>query len=117
MNLETKVDLVTIGIAVVIAILVVAFTGGCASYKDGGTSLVVGEQQLLPEITSPDAECAIRIYESIKGARVWSRANHATRVEYETASTNWTFGLRTSADWMKLKVEVEPCEDEVVGDE
>lgn len=105
-------DKVAIGLIALMALgfvmTLVGLVCGCSVYKHGGTSLVVGEQMVLPELTEPNSECNIRVYESIKGARVWARANSRTRVEYLNTYTNDYFGIVTTRDEMRLRVEVEP---------
>lgn len=94
-----------IGLGCLLAAL--AGVGGC---KQTGVSLVVGEQMLLPEITDAGDNLAIRLYEDVKGARVWSAKNSIVRTEYTCVTTNNYFGLVSTQGEMTLKVDVEPCE-------
>jgi len=80
---------------------------GC---KNTGVSLVVGEQMLLPEISDAGDNLSVRLYEDVKGARVWSAKNSIVRAEYICATTNSYFGVVDTTGEMTLKVEVEPCE-------
>ncbi len=85
---------------------------GCVN-PNTGTCTIIGEQMALPEITDSSDSIAIRVYESIKGARVWTARNSVVSVAYENAYTNSYFGIVEMRDSMKLRVKVEPCE----GDE
>lgn len=89
-----------------------ALVSGCMN-PNTGTCTVIGEQLALPEITDSSDSIAVRVYESIKGARVWTARNSVVSVVYENAYTNSYFGIVEMRDSMKLRVKVEPCE----GDE
>ena len=89
-----------------------ALVCGCMN-PNTGTCTVIGEQLALPEITDSSDSIAVRVYESIKGARVWTARNSVVSVVYENAYTNSYFGIVEMRDSMKLRVKVEPCE----GDE
>ena len=82
---------------------------GCAN-PNTGTCTIIGEQLALPEITDSSDSIAVRVYESIKGARVWTAKDSVVSVEYANAYTNTYFGIVEMRDSMKLKVKVEPCE-------
>lgn len=96
-----------IGLGCLLAAL--AGVGGC---KQTGVSLVVGEQVLLPEITDAGDNLAIRLYEDVRGARVWSARNSIVRAEYSCVTTNSYFGIVATQSAMTLDVTVEPCEME-----
>lgn len=93
-------------------IALLSLAGGCVN-PNTGTCTVIGEQMALPEITDSGDNVSIRVYESIKGARVWTAKNSVVSVEYFNAYTNSYFGIVETCDSMRLKVKVEPCE----GDE
>lgn len=82
---------------------------GCVN-PNTGTSTIIGEQVALPEITDSADSVAVRVYESIKGARVWTAKDSVVAVEYANAYTNSYFGIVETRDAMRLKVKVEPCE-------
>jgi hypothetical protein len=82
---------------------------GCMS-ENTGSSTIVGEQLALPEITDSSDSVAVRVYESIKGARVWTAKDSKVSVEYENCYTNTYFGIVDTRDYMKLKVKVEPLD-------
>ena len=96
----------------VAVLLLASAVSGCVN-PNTGTSTIVGEQMALPEITDSSDSIAVRVYESIKGARVWTARNSVVSVVYENAYTNSYFGIVEMRDSMKLRVKVEPCE----GDE
>ena len=82
---------------------------GCVN-PNTGTSTIIGEQLALPEISDATDNISVRVYESIKGARVWTAKDSVVSVEYANAYTNCYFGIVETRDTMKLKVKVEPCE-------
>ena len=90
-------------------VALVACAAGCVN-PNTGTSTIVGEQVALPQITDSGDNVSIRVYESIKGARVWTAKNSEVTVEYSNAYTNTYFGIVETADSMRLKVKVAPCE-------
>ena len=96
--------------------LLASAVSGCVN-PNTGTSTIVGEQMALPEITDSGDNVAVRVYESIKGARVWTAKNSIVSVVYENAYTNSYFGIVETRDAMKLRVKVEPCETETATPE
>ena len=82
---------------------------GCVN-PNTGTSTIIGEQLALPEVSDATDNISVRVYESIKGARVWTAKDSVVSVEYANAYTNCYFGIVETRDTMKLKVKVEPCE-------
>ena len=82
---------------------------GCVN-PNTGTSTIIGEQLALPEVSDATDNISVRVYESIKGARVWTAKDSVVSVVYENAYTNCYFGIVETRDTMKLKVKVEPCE-------
>ncbi len=91
------------------AFALLSLVGGCAN-PNTGTCTIIGEQLALPEITDSSDSIAVRVYESIKGARVWTAKDSVVSVEYANAYTNTYFGIVEMRDSMRLKVKVEPCE-------
>ncbi len=91
-------------------IALVSCAAGCVN-PNTGTSTIVGEQIALPQITDSGDNISVRVYESIKGARVWTAKNSEVTVEYANSYTNTYFGIVETADSMRLKVKVAPCED------
>ena len=104
---------VCVGAFILVALLTVlglaSLVCGCVN-PNTGTCTVIGEQMALPEITDSSDSIAVRVYESIKGARVWTAKDSVVSVEYANAYTNTYFGIVEMRDSMKLKVKVEPCE-------
>lgn len=83
---------------------------GCET-PDTGLSAVVGEHTALPEVSDAGGDMTIRVYESVKGARVWSRQNSKVKIDYNCTTTNsYCFGLFEYWGKMKLKVDVEPLD-------
>ena len=66
----------------IIAIGIFSMLSGCTQYKAGGTIVTIGEEVMLPEIAEPGSGLSLRLYESIHGARIWSRENNRTDVVY-----------------------------------
>lgn len=96
-------------LAVLALLASIALLCGC---RNTGVSLVVGEQMLLPEISDAGDNLSVRLYEDVKGARIWSAKNSIVRAEYSCATTNNYFGIVATQSAMKLDVAVEPCEME-----
>ena len=86
-----------------------ACLSGCAN-PNTATSTIIGEQLALPEISDATDNISVRVYESIKGARVWTAKDSVVSVEYANTYTNSYFGIVETRDTMQLKVKVEPCE-------
>ena len=82
---------------------------GCAT-KHAGSNTVVGEEWLLPEIRDSSETLAIRIFESVKGARIWTAKDSRVTITYTNIYTNTYFGLLETESDMRLVVEVEPLE-------
>lgn len=82
---------------------------GCISENTGSTT-VVGAQTALPEISDASGSLTIRVYETIKGARVWTAKDSKVTVEYTNAYTNNYLGVVETQDQTSLKVKVEPLD-------
>ena len=78
---------------------------GCLST---GTELAVGENWILPELTTASGEYSIKLYEDIKGARIWARKDSEITVEYRCAYTNSYCGIVDTQSDMALTVRVTP---------
>ena len=100
---------VTLLFALFGALAIATALAGCVN-PNTGTCTIIGEQLALPEITDSSDSIAVRVYESIKGARVWTAKDSVVSVEYANAYTNTYFGVVEMRDSMRLKVKVEPCE-------
>lgn len=91
-----------------IAIGIVSMIAGCAQYKSGGTIVTIGEEVMLPELAEPESGLSLRLYESIHGARIWSRENNRTDVVYTNHYTTSYFGIVSKEDNTILSVTVLP---------
>lgn len=91
------------------AILAAALLAGCASEYTGSRT-VVGEQMALPELSDSSDSVSLRVYESVKGAKVWTAKDCNVYITYTNAYTNSYFGILESRDHMTLKVKIEPTE-------
>jgi len=112
-----KTILVTVAVAA--AMLVVAlFCNGCVN-ENTGSSTVVGEQMILPEITDSGDNIGVRVFEDIKGARVWTAKDSKVCIKYVNTWTNNVLGIYDSKGAMALDVEIEPldCSGEASDDE
>ena len=87
--------------------LVGALLGGCVN-PNTGSSTIVGEQMILPEITDSSDNIAVRVWEDIKGARVWTAKDSRVTISYSNCYTNSYLGCVTTRDAMSLAVEIEP---------
>lgn len=92
------------------AALAAALLAGCTSPEYTGSRTVVGEQTALPELSDSSDSVSLRVYESVKGAKVWTAKDCNVRIAYTNAYTNTYFGILESRDYMTLTVEIEPCE-------
>lgn len=91
------------------AILAMALLAGCTSEYTGSRT-VVGEQFALPELSDSSDSVSLRVYESVKGAKVWTAKDCNVTIAYTNAYTNTYFGILESRDFMTLSVKIEPCE-------
>lgn len=91
-----------------IAIGIFSMIAGCTQYKSGGTIVTIGEEVMLPEVTEPESGLSLRLYESIHGARIWSRENNRTDVVYTNHYTTSYFGIVSKEDNTVLSVTVLP---------
>jgi len=91
------------------AVLAAALLAGCAPGYTGSRT-VVGEQTALPELSDSSDSVSLRVYESVKGAKVWTAKDCNVRIAYTNAYTNTYFGILESRDYMTLTVKIEPCE-------
>lgn len=94
-----------------IAIGIFSMIAGCAQYKSGGTIVTIGEEVMLPEVTEPESGLSLRLYESIHGARIWSRENNRTDVVYTNHYTTSYFGIVSKEDNTVLSVTVLPSNE------
>ena len=88
--------------------LVAAFAGCTSSYT--GSRTIVGEQFALPELSDSSDSVSLRVYESVKGAKVWTAKDCNVTIAYTNAYTNSYFGIAEARNYMTLHVEIEPCE-------
>lgn len=100
--------------ALVVLIAFASCFSGCVN-PNTGTSTIIGEQLALPEVSDATDNISVRVYESIKGARVWTAKDSVVSVEYANTYTNSYFGIVETRDTMQLKVKVEPCEVNTEG--
>lgn len=90
-------------------ILAAVLLAGCTSEYTGSRT-VVGEQTALPELSDSSDSVSVRVYESVKGAKVWTAKDCNVTIVYTNAYTNSYFGVIESRDYMTLNVKIEPCE-------
>lgn len=94
---------------VLCAILAAVVFAGCVSEYTGSRT-IVGEQMALPELSDSSDSVSLRVYESVKGAKVWTAKDCNVKIAYTNAYTNTYFGIIESRDFMTLSVKIEPCE-------
>lgn len=73
-----------------------------------GSSTVVGDQMSLPEISDSSDSVSVRVYESVKGAKVWTAKDSVVTIDYACATTNSYFGIVDTTSDMKLSVTIDP---------
>lgn len=86
-----------------------AIISGCVTEYTGSRT-VVGEQTALPEISDASDSLAVRVYESVKGAKVWTAKDCRVTINYSNAYTNTYFGIVETQDAMRLDVTIEPLD-------
>lgn len=86
-----------------------AMLAGCVTEYTGSRT-VVGEQMALPEISDASDTVNVRVYESVKGAKVWTAKDCRVTIKYQNAYTNSYFGVVDTKDAMRLDVTIEPLE-------
>ena len=64
----------------------------------------------LPELSDSSDSVSVRVYESVKGAKVWTAKDCNVTIAYTNAYTNSYFGIFDMRDSMTLAVKIEPCE-------
>lgn len=90
-----------------IAIALVALCCGCITEYTGSRT-VVGEQMAFPEVSNLSDSITLRIYESVKGAKVWTAKDSKVTINYSNSYTNSYFGICETRDSMKLDVIIKP---------
>lgn len=99
------------------SVLVALELVGCIS-ENIGSSTMVGEEFSLPEISDRADSVSVKIFQSIKGAKIWTEKDSKVNVEYDNTYTNTYFGVFEFIDSMRLKVKVEPldCSEPAISD-
>lgn len=90
-----------------LSLLLAAILSGCISEHSGSTT-TVGEETALPELSNASDTIKVRVFQSIKGARVWTAKDSKVEIRYKNSYTNTYFGIATFSDSMDLKVKIEP---------
>lgn len=78
-----------------------------------GVSLIVGERTIWPEVSDSGDNLGVKLYEDVKGARLWVRQNCRVDVQYKCAATNEYFGIMTTRSNMDVKAKVLPTLEEL----
>lgn len=92
--------------------LTLLLLSGCISEHTGSTT-IVGEEIAWPEISNSSESVKVRVFQSIKGAKVWTAKDCKVKIKYHNAYTNSYFGVLALRDYMKLDVEIEPLQVEM----
>jgi hypothetical protein len=102
-----------IALAAVLAtatVALVAAFAGCTSGEYTGSRTIVGEQKALPELSDSSDSVSLRVYEDVKGAKVWTAKDCNVTIDYTNAYTNVYCGVLDFRNYMTLHVKIEPCE-------
>lgn len=91
------------------AVLVAVLLAGCTSEYTGSRT-IVGEQKALPELSDSSDSVSLRVYEDVKGAKVWTAKDCNVTIDYTNAYTNVYCGVLDFRNYMTLHVKIEPCE-------
>ena len=97
------------GISFVCVVLLMVFLCGCLSENDG-LRVTIGENQILPQMSTLDGEMSINVYESVKGMNLLSRKDCLVDFEYSEVHTNSFFGVVETRGHMIVKGRVEPLQ-------
>lgn len=92
-----------------IATIALLLLVGCTS-ESTGSRTIVGEQDALPELSDSSDSVSLRVYESVKGAKVWTAKDCNVTIDYTNAYTNIYFSVLDFRNYMTLHVKIEPCE-------
>ena len=94
---------------------IAVFVCGCTTGEYTGSRTIVGEQDSLPELSDSGDTVTVKVYESVKGAKVWTAKDCNVKIAYTNAYTNTYFGVLDRRNYMTLAVEIEPCEVSPTG--
>ena len=83
------------------------FICGCTNT---GSSTVVGEHFALPELSDAGDNVSVKVYESVKGARVWTAKDCNVTINYNCTTTNSYCGVIETKSNMSLDVIIEPLD-------
>lgn len=84
--------------------------GGCVSEYTGSRT-IVGEEIAWPEISDASDTISVRVFQSIKGAKVWTAKDSRVTAKYRNSYTNsYFFGTIVLRDSMHLDLVIEPLD-------
>ena len=104
---NTIIALMTSIIIFVLILMMALAVCGCTN-PNTGSSTVVCDQISLPEISDSSDSVSVRVYESVKGAKVWTAKDSVVTIDYACATTNSYFGLVDTTSDMTLSVTIDP---------
>lgn len=86
-----------------------ALVAGCTTPEYTGSRTVVGEEIAWPEISDDSGLIKVRVFQSIKGAKVWTAKDSRVIAKYHNTYTNsYFFNTVVLKDTMTLELEIEP---------
>lgn len=103
------------GLIKLFAAYILLLLSGCISEHTGSTT-IVGEEIAWPEISNSSESVKVRVFQSIKGAKVWTAKDCKVIAKYTNSYTNSYFGVVKLIDSMTLDVEIEPLQVEQAND-
>ena len=111
MKIEHKMlyAVAAVKMAAIVALLALS-NCGCTSGEYTGSRTIVGEQDALPELSDSSDSVSLKVYETVKGAKVWTAKDCNVTIDYTNAYTNIYFGVLDFRNYMTLHVKIEPCE-------
>lgn len=94
--------------------IVSVFCGCTTEYT--GSRTVVGEEIAWPEISDESGLVKVRVFQSIKGAKVWTAKDCKVTANYTNAYTNsYFFNTVVLRDVMTLNLEIEPLSTDTLA--
>lgn len=102
----------------VLAGIAVCFAGGCRSIvgEHTGSSVIVGNHLMLPEVSSVSDTYSFRLLRTLKGMWVWTGKDYRIELEYTNAYTNKYLGMIETRDFMSMKATLIPMADPITND-
>lgn len=88
---------------------------GCTNPKYAGANVVIGDEVAFPEISNSSETVKVRVFQSVKGAKIWTAKDCRLEAKYTNTYTNsYFFGAVNLIDSMALDLTIEPTENAAI---